>query len=414
MARLLPTTRAQVSGHKFLRRRVEHGVIFGDIRMIHDPLGARRRATVFGCAAAVMIAGVMGLFAWMRPNPDPGDAPIMRAADGSLYVRVGEAVHPVTNLTSARLIAGSPDQPARVGDEHLAAMGRGVPLGLITAPSMFAPDTAPEAAWAVCTQGSTVTVSAGTAPEPLLVDDSVAGPAGAVLAADDTRQWLITAEGRRALPPAESAQGRIVRRALQIGPDTPVWRPPAQVLVALRELPPVQLPNPLPRILDAGDTSWMLTDGRVQPITQLQRGMLLDAGAAASDITRDQVANYPDGDAELTLPGETPRWVDPARTAVCVNQDRAGAVMDSLPAGVQLSGASVATHFAGLAHGAVGVDSGHGFHVVSGSGLRHQVPDRATLDTVGALHVEEVPWEIIALLPEGDALTRDAALTATY
>ena len=133
----------------------------------------------------------------------------MRAADGSLYVRVGEAVHPVTNLTSARLIAGLPDQPARVGDEHLAAMGRGVPLGLITAPSMFAPDTAPEAAWAVCTQGNTVTVSAGTAPEPLLVDDSVAGPAGAVLAADDTRQWLITAEGRRALPPAESAQGRI-------------------------------------------------------------------------------------------------------------------------------------------------------------------------------------------------------------
>lgn len=407
MARLLPTTRAQVSGHKFLRRRVEHGVIFGDIRMIHDPLGSRRRATVFGCAAAVMIAGVMGLFAWMRPNPDPGDAAIMRAADGSLYVRVGEAVHPVTNLTSARLIAGSADDPARVGDEHLAAMGRGVPLGLLTAPSMFAPEDAPEAAWAVCTQNTIVTVSAGISPEPLLDDVSV-------LAADDTRDWLVTSEGRRALPPADSAQGRIVRRALQIGPDTPVWRPPSQVLVALRELPPMQLPSPLPRIVDAGEASWMLVDGRVRPVTPLQRGMLLDAGATASDIARDQVATYPDGAAELSIPAEVPRFVDPERVAVCANQDRGGAVVEQLPAGVELSGAAVATHFAGLAHGSVGVDSGHGFHVVSGNGLRHQAPDRATLDTVGARHVEEVPWEILALLPEGDPLSRDAALTATY
>ena len=72
MAKLLPTTRAQVSGHKFMRRRMEHGLVFGDIRMIHDPLASRRRATIFGTAAVAMIAGVMGLFAWMRPNADPG------------------------------------------------------------------------------------------------------------------------------------------------------------------------------------------------------------------------------------------------------------------------------------------------------------------------------------------------------
>ena len=44
MARPLPTTKAQVSGHKFLRRRVEHGLVLGDIRMIHDPLARRRKA----------------------------------------------------------------------------------------------------------------------------------------------------------------------------------------------------------------------------------------------------------------------------------------------------------------------------------------------------------------------------------
>ena len=83
MARLLPTTKTQVSGHRFLRRRVEHGLILGDIRMIHDPLSSRRRAMIFGLVAVLMISGVMGLFAWMRPNPDPGEAAVIRAADGA-------------------------------------------------------------------------------------------------------------------------------------------------------------------------------------------------------------------------------------------------------------------------------------------------------------------------------------------
>ena len=96
--RLLPTTKVQVSGHRFMRRRVEHGLIFGDVRMIHDPLASRRRATAFGTISVLLISGVMGLYAWMRPNPDPGDAPILRAADGELYVRVDDMVHPVTCL----------------------------------------------------------------------------------------------------------------------------------------------------------------------------------------------------------------------------------------------------------------------------------------------------------------------------
>ena len=39
---------------------------------------------------------------------------------------------------------------------------------------------------------------------------------------------------------------------------------------------------------------------------------------------------------------------------------------------------------------------------------------RDNLDVVGALHVDTVPWSILSLLPEGPALTREAALTATY
>ena len=404
MAKLLPTTRAQVSGHKFMRRRMEHGLIFGDIRMIHDPLASRRRATIFGTAAVVMIAGVMGLFAWMRPNADPGDAPIVRAADGTLYVRVGEAAHPVTNLASARLIAGQAADPARIGDEKLAELPRGVPVGIVAAPGMFAPEDAPTASWSVC-GADTITVVAGKAPEPLPVD-------AAVLAADATREWVVTAEGRRLLPEADTPQGRVIRRALGITPDTPRWTPPAQVISALEELPPAALPDPLPQIIDADDTSWALADGRIQPVTDTQRTMLLDAGAKAAVASRESLATYPDAEEELRLPGQRPRWVEPH--LACVDQARGGATVDEVPEGIELSGRSVATHFSGLDGGSVGVDSGHGFHVVSANGLRHRAPDAETLANVGAAHVEEVPWEIIALLPEGAELTRDAAMTATY
>lgn len=377
--------------------------MFGDIRMIHDPLASRRRAAVFGLAAVVLIAGVMGLFAWMRPNPNPGEAPIIRASDGSLYVRVGEAVHPVTNLTSARLIAGAAEEPARVGDEHLAAMGRGIPVGIVAAPSMFAPQDSPEAFWSVCN----TTVIAGEAPEQLLIDE-------AVLATDGSRQWLVTAEGRQLLPPETSPEGRIVRRGLGVGAGTPVWAPPSQILTALRELPPMVLPNPLPELLHTGEDTWLLHNGAVQKATPTQRAMLLDAGAAEKSVPRDALASYPDGDLELRLPAHAPRWVDPETRAVCVTQARGGATLAQVPEGVELSGASIATHFAGLAGGSVGVDSGHGYHVVSANGLRHSAPDKDTLATVGAEHVEQVPWEIISLLPEGAELSREAALTATY
>ena len=372
--------------------------------MIHDPLASRRRATIFGTAAVVMIAGVMGLFAWMRPNADPGDAPIFRAADGTLYVRVGEAAHPVTNLASARLIAGQAADPARIGDEKLAELPRGVPVGIVAAPGMFAPEDAPSASWSVC-GADTITVVAGKAPEPLPID-------AAVLAADATREWVVTAEGRRLLPEANTPQGRVIRRALGITPDTPRWTPPTQVISALLELPPVALPDPLPRIIDADDQAWALADGRIQPITGTQRTMLLDAGAKAAVASRESLASYPDAEEELRLPGQRPRWVEPH--LACVDQGRGGATVDEVPEGIELSGESVATHFAGLDGGSVGVDSGHGFHVVSGNGLRHRAPDAETLATVGAAHVEDVPWEIIALLPEGAELTRDAALTATY
>ena len=397
-----------------MRRRVEHGLIFGDIRMIHDPLAARQRAVIFSAVAVALIAAMTALFAWLRPNADPGDAPILRASSGELYVRVDDRVHPVTNLTSARLIAGAPEQAARIGDENLLALPRGVPVGITTAPAAFAPADSADGSWSVCTPATAaqeVLVSAGRPAEKL-------SPHAAVVAVVGADEWLITGEGRHLLPGDDDPQGRIIRRALGIDATTPRWTPPAQVLTVLRELPPITFPDPSLEVVVNGAEAWVLTpSGGVSPITEVQRDILLESGTTRRDMGSAEVAGLPDADPapRIPLPATVPEWIDPAATTVCATEDRAGATLpEPLPPQMPLSGSAVATAFIGLEQGSVAVDTGHGFHVVSTTGIRHPVAQRETLQTIGAEHVETVPWELVALLPQGAELTQDAALKATY
>ncbi|WKD56886.1 ESX-1 secretion system protein eccB1 [Corynebacterium capitovis DSM 44611] len=396
-----------------MRRRVEHGLLFGDIRMIHDPLASRHRAMLFSGVAVALIAAVAGLFAWLRPNPDPGDASILRDMQGNLLVRVGDRVHPVTNLTSARLIAGAPDEPARVGDAVLATLPRGVPIGIPSAPSLFAPADSPASSWSACELAGTVTVIAGYPSQSL--DDATA-----VLATAGGKEWLITRAGRAELPDAQTPQGRVLRRGLGIDSATPRWSPPAQLLWALEEQPPLAFPADLPEVVDSDGQAWALNaTGGIQPVTPLQAELLVNAGALERRVERAELSTYADADPPLDvrLPALRPVFLDPGSQALCATQDGGASTMSvsgGTAGAIELSGRATATRFIGLQLGAVGVDTGHGYHVVSAQGLRHEVPDRDTLTVVGAVHVEEVPWEIIALLPEGEALSAKAAGTALY
>ena len=103
MARPLPTTKAQVSGHKFLRRRVEHGLVLGDIRMIHDPLARRRKALLFGGVGVAFLAMGSGMLAWLQPNPQPGDAPIVRSKKGN-HLNVTNISYAELNLEFTHIV----------------------------------------------------------------------------------------------------------------------------------------------------------------------------------------------------------------------------------------------------------------------------------------------------------------------
>ena len=73
------TTRAQVNGYRFLIRRLEHALIRGDSRMIHDPMRGQMRALIVGLVIAVAHhrrlrrAGVLQAVTQPRRRTDPAE-----------------------------------------------------------------------------------------------------------------------------------------------------------------------------------------------------------------------------------------------------------------------------------------------------------------------------------------------------
>ncbi|MBI8999449.1 type VII secretion protein EccB [Corynebacterium sp. CCM 9185] len=415
---LLPTTRAQVSGHRFLLRRLEHGLVTGDTRLIHDPLGRRRRGIIIGivgCVFAGLAAGAMAIFV---PEPDPGDAAVVRAESGALYSRIDGRLHPVDNLMSARLIAGSDVDPVNAADSVLAEMERGVPLGIPGAPGVVAEKVPDDLVWSVCQSTTDITVTAGP-PPPQPTSDA------GVYATVDGIDHVVTTEGRIALPDPTTRFGRVLRRRLGITAETPVWEPPPEVLNAIRELPRYQRPSNSGVLLGNGRESWLLRADGILPLSPLQRGILLDLGASERGVPQDGPAARPDATPEdIRLPATALDWVDPGQATICaigddghlgiVGDSETGSGIYAPGAGVALSGDSTATKYASIIVNGIGVDTGHGYYLISDSGLRHGVGDAGELRILGVEAPSAAPWSIIRLLPGGDSLTRERALEPRY
>ncbi|WP_241386070.1 type VII secretion protein EccB [Rhodococcus sp. CH91] len=186
-----PTTRWQVSGYRFLARRTDHALVRGDVRMIHDPMRSQSRSFVVGVVVACLVLGACAALALFRPQDRIGDAAVVVGRDsGALYVAIDTTFHPVLNLASARLILGSPAEPAVVADEELSSRPRGPLVGIPGAPSSLAHDPE-ETSWTVCDivdpnglHSATTAVLAGTPDHR----------AGSVLPRDEA--LLVSSEGR--------------------------------------------------------------------------------------------------------------------------------------------------------------------------------------------------------------------------
>ena len=441
---ITPTTKAQISGHKFLTRRLEHGLVLGDIRMIHDPLATRNRAHIFSLAATALICLGALAMAVFKPAIDPGDAAIIQAESGQLYVRIDNQLHPVANLASARLIVGEAADIHTGSDTILKNLPKAVPIGIVDAPGLIAPpatatqklvphachtttkpanrlDMAPNQITVIMQEtGANATTTNQTTP---IFQQLATGHA--LVALVDQAEWLVTANGRSILPPADTPDGRNIRHRLGITPTTPRWSPPPQIFSAIAEKPPATIPTGILEVLRIPGVDnpqfWARTADGVVRLAPIQADILVDSGVRMQNGTATELGANPDSKtlSSFPLPDRVPTWVDPTAQPLCVGEhgevETAPLIEGKPPWGeaVALAGKAVATHFVGPGW-AVGVDTGSGIHVVSAHGLRHQVENRETAAALGISHFYSINWDMLRLLPSGTTLSKQQALQPLY
>ena len=129
------TTGIQISGYRFLARRMEHALVRGDVRMLDDPLRAQALSLTAGCVLAIITVAVCAVLAFLQPKGEVGNAAIVVVREsGALYVRIGDTMHPTLNLASARLITGESAAPELVSAAALNRTKRGPLVGIPGAP----------------------------------------------------------------------------------------------------------------------------------------------------------------------------------------------------------------------------------------------------------------------------------------
>ena len=144
-------TRHQVTGWRFIMRRIASGVALHDTRMLVDPLRTQSRSVLMG--ALILVTGLLGCFVFslIRPNGTVGNNPVLADRDtAALYVQVNDRLHPVLNLTSARLAAGKPVNPVMVKSAELNKFPRGSMVGIPGAPERMAQGASRDGDWTVC------------------------------------------------------------------------------------------------------------------------------------------------------------------------------------------------------------------------------------------------------------------------
>lgn len=447
------TTRLQVSGQRFLTRRMQHALVRGDAGMLDDPLRAQSLSLTAGAVLAVIAIAGCAVLAFLRPQGAIDGATIMTVREsGALYVRIGDTVHPVPNLASARLIAGAADTQTVVSEQAVASARRGPMVGIAGAPTSIGTAlSASESSWDVCDSADRTIVRVG-AP----ADATTFGSADAVLVApvaESAATTYLLHSGRRALV---DLRDRAVTRALRLDGRTP--RPVSRSLLdAIPEDPPIAAPtipgagSPGPAALggypvgtvvrlaraEAAEHYVVLTDG-VQRIGEVTADLIrLTVTQPHRDIPTVAATALAAVPSVETLPVET----FPARVTIadppvlCVrwhaadDASKAGTALwraDAVPSGpglvalAQADGTGPGLDAVQVPAGrslfvrAVGVDGSGGsagpLYLVNDLGVVFGVRDAQAAQHLGLpATATAAPWAVLARLPRGPELSRERA-----
>jgi type VII secretion protein EccB len=406
--------------------------------------------------AIVLLAGCLVL-ALLRPQPGAETAPIvMERQSGALYVRLGETLHPVLNLASARLIVKTDADPQSVAASAFGRSKMGPLLGIPGAPQFLGkPLGEDESEWTVCDSRDGTTVIVGGEPQSdvlkpdqtLLVTPSSGGST-----------YLLFDGRRAAVNPEEAA----VARALRLDGQTPL--PVSPVLLNLiPESPPITSPRipdvgrrgpdslpgfPVGSVLRVaragGDEFYVVLREGVQRIGQVAADLVRFADSQGNrsaipvapdvirttkSVTRLPVSDYPDR-------VQAPSVAD--GTAVCVRWRRvtSGSVAVSysvgglpIPAGqapvrlVQADGKRPVVDAVYLPPGRIayvratslsGTNIRAGTrYLISDTGVRFAIHDDDAAHDLGLPGaMVAAPWPVLVTLPAGPELSRTNASVA--
>ncbi len=426
------STRVTLSGQRFLAHRLERALAGADIHTDEYSPRAQSMSLLVGTVAAAAAVGVCAVFTASRPTADLGDARIL-TVEGStaLYVRVEDVVHPVSNMTSARLIAETDEQPTVISTAALDQVKRGAALGIPGAPALLGTPLDSTPGWTVCDHRGT-TVIAGP---------PISGPAVQVLAQAPSGQTYLLFDGQRA---RVDLGDRAVVRALHLDNAAPV-----PVSAALLDLLPEVPAIATPAIPDLGSDGPSALPGfrvgdvlSVASTTETDFFVVLAAGVqqvgpVAADVLRSSsirasiTAVAPAALAPLPVVGvlpvaHFPHQVTPVQSAgVCASwQD--GTV--ALRAGTPPVDGRVPVRLAGADDDGPGLDAvslpagryayvrTHGGDttgwLIADLGVRFRVRDADTARVLALPDPVAVPRAVLDALPRGPELSRSAALLA--
>ncbi|BBY58835.1 type VII secretion protein EccB [Mycolicibacterium sarraceniae] len=468
-------TRHQVTGWRFVMRRIASGLALHDTRMLVDPLRSQSRAVLMGVLLA--ITAVLGclVFSVLRPGGVPGSDPVLAdRSTSALYVRLGDRLHPVLNLTSARLAVGKPVDPTVVSSDQLDKIARGSLIGIPGAPERIVQNASRNAAWTICdgaggaTDATGITVIAGALERGGARADTL--PAGrAILTEGTDGTWLLW-DGRRSaidladravtdalgLPVVPPAPRSIAPGLFNAIPEAPALRVPLIPDAGLPTGYPLPVAAPIGSVViaysnDATPVTYAVLPDGLQPISSVLAAALRNANSyglaqpphlGADDIARLPVSSlldvtaFPAAPVKLVAAADAPvtcaQWtkIDGAATS---SLDLLTGSTLPVPTGLRSVDLVGGAHPGTAAR--VALPPGRGYFVqtvgqqpasppagslfwISDTGVRYGIGgDRQTSEkSFAAMGLAQpplpVPWSVLTLFAPGPALSQSDALVA--
>jgi type VII secretion protein EccB len=163
----------QLHAHQYSIQRVVSALVTHNPDPAHSPLNRSGNPAVAGVIVAAMIAGGFGLYGYFNSQSTVKDlrdaTAIFVEESGAQYVyyQPDDSLHPVLNYASAKLIAGTPQAPARRVDIKQAGLAKvqretgiqlGAVMGILDAPdSVPAPADLIQGPWWLCSESTTAT-----------------------------------------------------------------------------------------------------------------------------------------------------------------------------------------------------------------------------------------------------------------